>query len=335
LIFFFSEGFSFSQITCLTDAEVYKLKTSLIIDLCLQNPILFQSFSFLVANKISFKIKSIILKSEDMYKNQKSLNKKLTRKNLLEKFKINGEEAVEEFSCKWKNQVKFSGKIYISKNYICFYSKSFGSKAKDYWPISDIVDVRMEKKSIFLEFLNTKPIKIITESNLFEIVNNIIISNKYEKADSYMFNLNHIRKKRSNYKINLGLYPTKNDWISILKGSRIANYKEGEVIIKNGSKFLQLYQIEYGSVSMEINDYESIISFYDKEIFGVVSFLEGNSPYNFVAKEDTKVKIIEGYYLQILFQYFPVLSGKFYFYLASCQAKRLQKIIQNLEMDSD
>jgi len=227
------------------------------------------------------------------------------------------------------------GKFTFQKIIFVFILKVLDLKLRTIGLLAILSMSEWKKKSIFLEFLNTKPIKIITESNLFEIVNNIIISNKYEKADSYMFNLNHIRKKRSNYKINLGLYPTKNDWISILKGSRIANYKEGEVIIKNGSKFLQLYQIEYGSVSMEINDYESIISFYDKEIFGVVSFLEGNSPYNFVAKEDTKVKIIEGYYLQILFQYFPVLSGKFYFYLASCQAKRLQKIIQNLEMDSD
>jgi len=61
-------------------------------------------------------------------------------------------------------------------------------------------------------------------------------------------------------------------------------------------------------------------------IFGEISFLEGTAATaSVVANEpDTVVRVLESYYLDVLFDYYPGLSGRFYHYLATVLATRLK-----------
>jgi CRP-like cAMP-binding protein len=42
-------------------------------------------------------------------------------------------------------------------------------------------------------------------------------------------------------------------------------------------------------------------------------------------KDDTQIAIIEGYFLEVLFEYYPELSGRFFHYLAHVLSKRLKQ----------
>jgi len=62
-------------------------------------------------------------------------------------------------------------------------------------------------------------------------------------------------------------------------------------------------------------------------LFGEISFLEGGKASASVVcdKDETQIAIIEGYWLDVLFQYYPELSGRFYHYLANVLSKRLKQ----------
>jgi len=91
----------------------------------------------------------------------------------------------------------------------------------------------------------------------------------------------------------------------------------------------RLFQISTGSCRIEKSideDVTHIATISDGEIFGEIAFLEGSgATASVVADEDnTVIHVIEGYYLDILFDYFPHLSGRFYHYLATVLSTRLK-----------
>jgi len=99
-----------------------------------------------------------------------------------------------------------------------------------------------------------------------------------------------------------------------------------------------LFQIREGKcrIEKEIDDGTSIIlgtipqeykSGSKDDIFGEISFLEGGKATASVISDsdDTTILIIEGYYLNILFEYNPDLPGRFYHYVAIMLSMRLNK----------
>eukprot|EP01125_Pyxidicula_operculata_P005664 TRINITY_DN1986_c0_g1_i1.p1 TRINITY_DN1986_c0_g1~~TRINITY_DN1986_c0_g1_i1.p1 ORF type:complete len:2857 (+),score=968.14 TRINITY_DN1986_c0_g1_i1:65-8635(+) len=156
------------------------------------------------------------------------------------------------------------------------------------------------------------------------------------------------------------LKPKEEDWNMILKGSKLVKFKPGEVVIKEGQQSRQLYQISVGSCRIEKslkspssattstatsteNNQQDVISnesirrrsssvksvvvgylTADDGVFGEISFLEnGRATASVIAQVATEVYIIEAYFLNILFQHFPALAGRFYHYLAGVLAKRV------------
>ena len=155
--------------------------------------------------------------------------------------------------------------------------------------------------------------------------------------------------------------PSPEDWDLILKGARTVTYKKDDVVIREGEQFRRIFQLArgecrfekvidgkvkvlgkmgkdskddkyvFGKVFFIIKSYGQLLAqkkFSSKNsLFGEISFLEGGRASASVVcdKDDTQIAIIEGYFLEILFEYYPDLPGRFYHYLAAVLSKRLKQ----------
>jgi len=120
------------------------------------------------------------------------------------------------------------------------------------------------------------------------------------------------------------------DWTQILEGTRSLHYKKDvHIVMQDQSETYRLFQISKGSCRIEKTVDEDVIQIaiiQGGEIFGEIAFLEGGGATASVVadEDDTVIHVIEGYYLDILFDYFPPLSGRFYHYLATVLSTRLK-----------
>jgi len=141
----------------------------------------------------------------------------------------------------------------------------------------------------------------------------------------------------------MGLSPTETEWSQILEGTRSIQYSKDDYVITQGNEQPQrLYQIASGSCRIEKTMEDGQTAVFGvvttESIFGEISFLEGpgaRATASVVANEDTVVNVIEGYYLNILFEYNSGLSGRFYHFLGSVIVKRLKMREAALKREED
>jgi len=84
---------------------------------------------------------------------------------------------------------------------------------------------------------------------------------------------------------------------------------------KKGDFGAKIYQLVSGSAKEE--HHSRTISYQKGDLFGILAFLsrqEASDPV--CACEKTQVIVIEGYYLNVLFQHVPSLAGRFFQHLA-------------------
>jgi len=135
-----------------------------------------------------------------------------------------------------------------------------------------------------------------------------------------------------------GLGNAEEDWELILNnGTFTAKYSKDEYVIKEGRLTKRIYQIVKGSCRIEKRRDDDTTTQLAKiqptgetvdSIFGEISFLGGGdkaASASVIADEDTTIYIIEPYFLNILFQYNPSLSGRFFYFLSKVLSKRLMK----------
>jgi CRP-like cAMP-binding protein len=121
------------------------------------------------------------------------------------------------------------------------------------------------------------------------------------------------------------------DRAKILKGAKCLTYQKDEYVISEGDMFQRIYQLARGSCRIEklVGNETKVLGRMtnDDGLFGEISFLEGcPASASVIADEpDTAVYVIEGYFLNILFEENPGLSGRFYHYLAHMLSKRLKQ----------
>jgi len=126
------------------------------------------------------------------------------------------------------------------------------------------------------------------------------------------------------------------DWTLIIEGTRSIHYKKDvHVIMQGQSEIYRLFQISKGACRIEKTNVDEVIVLakaQSGEIFGEIAFLEGSSATASVVadEEDTVIHVIEGFYLDILFDYYPGMSGRFYHFLATVLSGRL-KMRENAE----
>lgn len=125
---------------------------------------------------------------------------------------------------------------------------------------------------------------------------------------------------------------TEEDWENILKGASVTTFNKDQPVITEGDKMQRIYQVGRGTCRIEkalLSDEKQklVLGRFVKDdgVFGEISFLEGGAASASVVADEpeTAIHIIEGYFLDVLFQRTPGLSGRFYHYLASLLAKRV------------
>ena len=130
--------------------------------------------------------------------------------------------------------------------------------------------------------------------------------------------------------------PTAADWTLILKGARTTTFKKDDMVMKEGEATTRVFQLVAGECRFEkVFEGESRVlgkmslseGSTTDNMFGEISFLEGGKASASVVcnKDDTSIAIIEDYWLDVVFSYYPEIAGKFYHYLANVLSKRLKQ----------
>uniref|UniRef100_A0A6B2L195 Cyclic nucleotide-binding domain-containing protein n=1 Tax=Arcella intermedia TaxID=1963864 RepID=A0A6B2L195_9EUKA len=119
-------------------------------------------------------------------------------------------------------------------------------------------------------------------------------------------------------------------WEQISKGMRSITYKKGDLIIIAGDENpRRIYILLKGSCRIEKETegrkqkVTTDILQAQFQLFGEICFFLGGPNETVIADENnTSIGIIEAYYLTVLFETFPPLAGRFYYYMSTVIAQR-------------
>jgi len=133
---------------------------------------------------------------------------------------------------------------------------------------------------------------------------------------------------------------TEEDWKLLTKGAKTVKYPPKQVLstptktpleenitLDNESpRARYIFRVVSGSCTAKAMSREFRLT--EGDIFGEISFMTGSSVkvYEVITNETTFVNMIDGYYLNVLFQHYPVLAGKFYRWIAAVLCSRLNVI---------
>jgi len=118
------------------------------------------------------------------------------------------------------------------------------------------------------------------------------------------------------------------DWDLVNAGANLVSFKDGEAIIQEGKEHHRIYQLATGRCVIKKTTAEGEIVLgltHPPALFGEMTFLEnGKATASVIASgDDCSVYIVEGFYINTLFVDYPALAGRFYSFLATVLAKRL------------
>jgi CRP-like cAMP-binding protein len=283
---------------------------------------------------------------------EKDKKKQVAEVSFHEKFDLPLTEVViKEVRCEIKMSTsKKPGQMYISQRYVCFDSSLFGSHTKEVVQLSKVTDITMKKKDLKLKMKKNQYTFIFNAS--LEEVHSLIVSlwekakqeagesgdgqgsgpasaevssRKLESKPSRRISLNPQTAKAS-----LEPKATEEDWRLVLQGAKDLHFQKDQVILKEGLEHQCVYQIVHGNCRIEKETPEGVKkvlgSMEQGQLFGEMSFLQGGgATVSVVADEEVTVYVIEGDYINALFGRHPDLAGRFYHFLSSVLANRLNK----------
>lgn len=272
-------------------------------------------------------------------------------------FKLDGEVIIREIECSFKGSITMHGSLFVSQNYLGANFSMFGFKMREALPFSSIKDIKKSKKNINIVLNEDGKVYSFTGfqdyEDAFQFIRSIwkhqsgqkapaapTKSSKKDKApdaaaaSSTSSPAGDDEETPTSGDASNKWLPSAEDWDLILKGARTVTYKKDDVVIREGEQFRRIFQLARGECRFEkIIDGKSKVlgkmgkDSKDDNLFGEISFLEGGRASASVVcdKDDTQIAIIEGYFLEILFEYYPDLPGRFYHYLAAVLSKRLKQ----------
>eukprot|EP01124_Arcella_intermedia_P009174 TRINITY_DN15952_c0_g1_i1.p1 TRINITY_DN15952_c0_g1~~TRINITY_DN15952_c0_g1_i1.p1 ORF type:complete len:1775 (-),score=412.71 TRINITY_DN15952_c0_g1_i1:1327-5910(-) len=243
-------------------------------------------------------------------------------------FGLEGEVVLRQFSCSLKKKNTL-GTLFLSQSYLCFAAVSFGFKIREKILLESIKEISKKEKSITVatEDSSYTFASLRNIEKAYKILHDVWNAKKLSSSGNPAKETNRSLQKKDK-DLTKQLKPTPKDWEILLKGSRTVSYKKDEVIMKEDENYRQIYQVSRGVCKIMKNGVEHPLGkIRKKQIFGEISFLEdGKATANVIAGDDgVQVTIIEGYFLNILFQHYPDLSGRFFHYIAGILARRIKK----------
>eukprot|EP01130_Rhizamoeba_saxonica_P006063 TRINITY_DN2402_c0_g2_i1.p1 TRINITY_DN2402_c0_g2~~TRINITY_DN2402_c0_g2_i1.p1 ORF type:complete len:1540 (-),score=356.43 TRINITY_DN2402_c0_g2_i1:72-4364(-) len=330
--------------------ELYKITVDLVLKICSQQPRISSTLNLILARKLASQLKNMN-SSGKMKKNRRRSQSVTIKKEaeisidskFMKLFRLPNQVVVREFACnmgksgKKRKRKGYQGTLYISQEYLCFSSTTFGFKIREVIQYSEILTMFSKRDTIRIDSTTSKRPYILSSFDNFQETYRVIKDIWSNKCANRKFDIlpsknnkripRPLNREYSEKRIEtIDLNPTKEDWALILKGSHQINLKAGDSIVEEGNNSRQIYQVVRGSCIIFKKGINQPLGEIDAEdgIFGEIAFLEGGtSTASVIAKKDTCVNVIEAYFLKILFQHHPHLAGRFYHYLAVVLSQRV------------
>lgn len=351
------KGTATASIVADGDVEVWVLDIEFVLTLIESKPFLAEKLNRILAIKLAQRLRDLgnTKKSSDSNKksrrlkeDQKDSDDKLDKattekskiKENVDKFlkRVGLEEvAIRYQECSLKLDANFRGTLVITPIHIGFFGRVFGRKEQFYFPFTAISDIKKNSKYLII---NRKGDEVAL--NIHDIEDREELFTFLNSMWHYQSTSNSKRERKKSEKklktevtkdIKSSWLPSPSDWDVILKGARTVTYQKDDVIMKDGERVRRIYQLLNGECRFEkvIDGQTKVLGYLGNDgsdhLFGEISFLEGGKASASVVcdKDNTQISIIEGYFLEVLFQYTPELSGRFYHYLAHILSKRLKQ----------
>eukprot|EP01129_Flabellula_baltica_P012132 TRINITY_DN5429_c0_g1_i1.p1 TRINITY_DN5429_c0_g1~~TRINITY_DN5429_c0_g1_i1.p1 ORF type:complete len:1213 (+),score=278.52 TRINITY_DN5429_c0_g1_i1:32-3670(+) len=321
------------------EVEIDSIQIDFVLDICRQEPRISSTLNFVLALKLADRLKEMhggkgSSRKRKVSKTVAALGKKKKKKETADSkfeklFGIKGEVVVRYEHCTLRSGSTSTGILYVTQQFLGFSANNFGFKVREVIPFDEVTSVTKRKNKLEIE----QGIKIFKFHNVDDIGDISQIIRNIWKAQSKGLpgrkkTLTSSEEDPRKYSVtSVGLHPVKEDWQLILRGARIVTLNKDEEVIKEGSVKRRLYQVIKGGCYITKQGVEDPIGYVGPTdgVFGEISFLQGAEASASVraAEDKTSVHIIEAYYVNILFQYFPELAGRFYHYLASILSSRI------------
>eukprot|EP01130_Rhizamoeba_saxonica_P014731 TRINITY_DN6464_c0_g1_i1.p1 TRINITY_DN6464_c0_g1~~TRINITY_DN6464_c0_g1_i1.p1 ORF type:complete len:1172 (+),score=302.35 TRINITY_DN6464_c0_g1_i1:87-3518(+) len=341
-----------------TDVVINRYNSEFVLNVCASEPSISIKLNKILALKLAARLKSFHSKKKPEKKKESSwsdslgspsfenkqsstsISKKKSKKSssgvfdldseFSKLFGIEDEIVIKTFICNNKGQ----GVLYLTQKYLCYYSSTFARK--------NVIKLKMDRISE-VSLFKEKKIEVTSKKKSYyfkdfeninealQLITSVLRNNKAN--DEILGDDDHFDMFDDETEEQFGLLPSRTDWDEILRGTRREKYVAGDIIIEQGaSSRPRIFHISIGTCRIEktTEDGKTIVLgtiTTEDPIFGEISFLEGatgRTTASVVAdSEDTRIDILEGFFLDILFNYDPGMAGRFYHYLAYILSNRL------------
>jgi len=246
-----------------------------------------------------------------------------------QRFKLEGEEIIiKEYAC---TQKRCAGRLYLSKQHICFYANVFGMKRKKIYPFNILKTMWKDKKNrgVAVVAISGEKGKFsfntdADQTEAFDMMESLWMSSVYVRSGNTQPRRNKSSDGDTAPEEDEGL--TTEDRAALLEGAKVQRFFQGQEIIAEGADFQRVYQIDKGTCRIVRG--QTVLGYLEAgQFFGEVSFLlSGGATAAVVADtEEVELSILEGYFINILFGIRPEMAGRFYKHLANVLQRRIRE----------
>ena len=219
---------------------------------------------------------------------------------------------------------RYAGKLVLFEKHVCFLSEMFMTTTKRIYPLARIRQVDRRSDGICMCTLSTDIVLAVARELADPVYEAVAKAwEKVEKDSTVDMDDEGVAQDASTmaaedlYELSQKSILTPTDWELMLGGAKKVTFQEGEFIIRAGETYQKIYHIVRGSCNVEINrGGEAVIinRMQENTTFGEMSFIlqsedsEYQASASVIAAEEVEISIIEGYFLNIIFDMHP---GKF------------------------
>jgi CRP-like cAMP-binding protein len=271
---------------------------------------------------------------------ENEIEEKSKDKAFTEKFDLDESEIpIKEYECMSKGVVRKYGTMYITSHHICFEATVFGMSSQEVIKLDRLTATETKNKKELRLAIKNKKWTFIFENGLDEVhslIENLRPVNVKDRRTTDELGQDDsssaMTRKGTRRDVNgtvEGITMSKEDWALVQRGFKLVTFNKDEDVVKEGTEMQRIYQIAKGTCRIQITHPTEgpkvVGSMETGALFGEMSFLEGKGATASVIADSETVEmyILEGHFINIVFAANPDLSGRFYAYLASVIAERL------------
>eukprot|EP01129_Flabellula_baltica_P007281 TRINITY_DN2818_c0_g1_i1.p1 TRINITY_DN2818_c0_g1~~TRINITY_DN2818_c0_g1_i1.p1 ORF type:complete len:934 (+),score=166.29 TRINITY_DN2818_c0_g1_i1:3-2804(+) len=234
---------------------------------------------------------------------------------LSHKMGVREEVILKQFHCTMKHKSSsMEGTMTISRSYICFTSQTLVKKKRVAISLWLIVDITMEEDSITIH--QSDDCHIFSKCDNINLVYQFLLQ---------FWGTVSVKETLDSSETEMQWSLTTDDWKKIFASSKTVEFAKGQKVFSKGilhPRFLLV--IEKGSCWFQMKKKGKKFMMGEKEILGSLEFmLDGPAIVDVFCAEDSVIRVVEGYYLDFLFKYYPVVESRFYYAIGSSFMRKI------------